>query len=108
MDLSLNLVDACWRASYVLKHEKLLESSCRATPSPQTQWTNSALNPKNRPDTLDTRSSGWRIDGATACGTCFYAVPLDLMPRKIPQHCQVKYWVIRACPYNEKEDLTAL
>ncbi|CBF74507.1 hypothetical protein AN4196.2 [Aspergillus nidulans FGSC A4] len=47
-------------------------------------WDSSFLNPRNRVDNLDTTSSRWRIDGATICGTCVYAIPLDLLPNLPP------------------------
>ncbi|KOS16694.1 hypothetical protein ESCO_004865 [Escovopsis weberi] len=45
----------------------------------QTSWEDSVLNPKNRIDSLTPLQSPlWRIDGCTAFGTQFYAVPLFL------------------------------
>lgn len=39
-------------------------------------WTKSSLNPKNRVNSLaPVRNSRWRIDGCTAYGTQYYAVP---------------------------------
>ncbi|KAH6610520.1 tyrosine- kinase [Trichoderma cornu-damae] len=43
----------------------------------ETPWEESPLNPKNRIDSLEApRRPLWRIDGCTAFGTQFYAVPL--------------------------------
>ncbi|KAL3463861.1 kinase-like domain-containing protein [Aspergillus heterothallicus] len=81
MELSHLIVDAVWRPSFVLKYHELKNhlhpSSGRiGTPS----WDRSFLNPRNRVDSLDTTFSRWRIDGATICGNCIYAIPLDLLP----------------------------
>jgi hypothetical protein len=49
-------------------------------------WSASFLNPKNRIDSLTpVRDSRWRIDGCTAYGTQFYAVPIffDTCPLRI-------------------------
>ncbi|KAF8846806.1 hypothetical protein BDZ45DRAFT_719241 [Acephala macrosclerotiorum] len=80
MELSLAVVDAIWRPSYVFKHERLKRFSASSTP----EWHTSPLNPKNRVDSLDSSNSRWRIDGATACGTQFFAIPLQLMPDLVP------------------------
>ncbi|KAJ0419073.1 kinase-like domain-containing protein [Aspergillus carlsbadensis] len=81
MELSHLIVDAVWRPSFVLKYHELQNhlhpSSGRIGPS---SWDRSFLNPRNRVDSLDTTSSRWRIDGATICGNCIYAIPLDLLP----------------------------
>ncbi|KAL4919313.1 hypothetical protein BDW62DRAFT_43603 [Aspergillus aurantiobrunneus] len=85
MELSHLIVDAIWRPSFVLKYRELQDhlqpSSGRIGPP---SWDCSFLNPRNRVDTLDTTFSRWRIDGATICGTCVYAIPLDLLPRLPP------------------------
>ncbi|KAI9171431.1 hypothetical protein HJFPF1_00914 [Paramyrothecium foliicola] len=54
-----------------------------AEPSPSNvealSWQDSPLNPKNRIDSLDVPSNPlWKIDGCTAFGSQFYAVPLFL------------------------------
>ncbi|KAL4871743.1 hypothetical protein BDV12DRAFT_19009 [Aspergillus spectabilis] len=81
MELSHLVVDAILRPSFVLKYHELQDhfspSSGRVGPL---SWDDSSLNPRNRVDTLDTSSSRWRIDGATICGSCVYAIPLDLLP----------------------------
>ncbi|GAO18777.1 uncharacterized protein UV8b_02159 [Ustilaginoidea virens] len=47
--------------------------------SRQTSWAQSRLNPKNRIDSLThPEKPSWRVDGCTAFGTQFYAVPLFL------------------------------
>ncbi|KAL5336519.1 hypothetical protein BJX70DRAFT_280452 [Aspergillus crustosus] len=85
MELSHLIIDAILRPSFVLKYHELQDhfnpSSGRVGP---VSWDNSPLNPRNRVDTLDTSSSRWRIDGATVCGSCVYAVPLDLLPHLPP------------------------
>ncbi|CEN60009.1 hypothetical protein ASPCAL02450 [Aspergillus calidoustus] len=81
MELSHLIVDAVWRPSFVLKYHELQNhlhpSSSRIGPP---SWHRSFLNPRNRVDNLDTTSSRWRVDGATICGNCIYAIPLDLLP----------------------------
>ncbi|KAL2826071.1 kinase-like domain-containing protein [Aspergillus cavernicola] len=81
MELSHLIIDAIWRPSFVLKYHELHDhfhsSSGRIGPP---SWDRSSLNPRNRADSLDTSSSRWRIDGATICGSCVFAVPLDLLP----------------------------
>ncbi|KAI9367608.1 kinase-like domain-containing protein [Aspergillus egyptiacus] len=81
MELSHLIIDAVWRPSFVLKYHELRDhlspSSGRIGPP---SWDRSFLNPRNRVETLDTASSRWRIDGATICGSCVYAIPLDLLP----------------------------
>lgn len=50
---------------------------------PSPSWGQSALNPKNRIETLvPPKKPLWRIDGCTAFGTQFYAIPtfLDMVP----------------------------
>ncbi|KAH7329049.1 hypothetical protein B0I35DRAFT_473691 [Stachybotrys elegans] len=70
------------------------------TPSVQEEpdsWLNSPLNPKNRIDSLDVLEKPlWRIDGCTAFGTQFYAVPVYMAPLAplrvdlfIPSHSDV-------------------
>ncbi|RCI14604.1 hypothetical protein L249_6837 [Ophiocordyceps polyrhachis-furcata BCC 54312] len=50
-------------------------------PDATVPWPNSPLNPKNRIDSLGPLSNPlWRIDGCTAFGTQFYAVPLFVNP----------------------------
>ncbi|KAL4911527.1 hypothetical protein BDW74DRAFT_9169 [Aspergillus multicolor] len=81
MELSHLIVDAVWRPSFLLKYHELqdhLQSSSGRIGPPS--WDYSFLNPRNRVETLDIASSRWRIDGATICGTCVYAIPLDLLP----------------------------
>lgn len=85
MEFSHLLVDAIWRPSFLLKYyglrDHLQPSSGRlGTPS----WDQSPLNPRNRVDSLETSFSRWRIDGATICGTCIFAIPLDLLPNLPP------------------------
>ncbi|KAL2836368.1 kinase-like domain-containing protein [Aspergillus pseudoustus] len=85
MELSHLIIDAVWRPSFVLKYHELQNHFHPSfgrigTPS----WDRSFLNPRNRVDTLDTTSSRWRIDGATICGNCIYAIPLDLLPNLPP------------------------
>lgn len=69
-------------------------------PPPKTaesSWETSALNPKNRIDSLDfPKNPSWRIDGCIAFGTQFYAIPLFLGPTQphrvdvfIPNHAAV-------------------
>ncbi|KAL5001510.1 hypothetical protein BDV10DRAFT_192125 [Aspergillus recurvatus] len=85
MELSHLIVDAVWRPSFLLKYHELqdhLQPSAGRLGSPS--WESSFLNPRNRVETLDTASSRWRIDGATICGTCVYAIPLDLLPNLSP------------------------
>ncbi|KAL4771488.1 hypothetical protein BDW60DRAFT_64627 [Aspergillus nidulans var. acristatus] len=85
MELSHLIVDAVWRPSFLLKYHELQNhlqpASGRVGPP---SWDSSFLNPRNRVDNLDTASSRWRIDGATICGTCVYAIPLDLLPNLPP------------------------
>ncbi|KAL3437897.1 hypothetical protein BDV09DRAFT_138551 [Aspergillus tetrazonus] len=85
MELSHLIVDAVWRPSFLLKYHELQDhlqpASGRVGPP---SWDSSFLNPRNRVDNLDTASSRWRIDGATICGTCVYAIPLDLLPNLPP------------------------
>ncbi|KAL4965148.1 kinase-like domain-containing protein [Aspergillus stella-maris] len=85
MELSHLIIDAVWRPSFVLKYHELQDhlqpASGRLGPP---SWDRSFLNPRNRVETLDTSSSRWRIDGATICGTCVYAIPLDLLPNLPP------------------------
>ncbi|KAL4787660.1 hypothetical protein BJX76DRAFT_283813 [Aspergillus varians] len=85
MELSHLIVDAVWRPSFVLKYQELQDhlqpSSGRIGPP---SWDHSSLNPRNLVDSLDTTSSRWRIDGATICGSCIYAIPLDLLPNLPP------------------------
>ncbi|KAL4811468.1 kinase-like domain-containing protein [Aspergillus unguis] len=85
MELSHLIIDAIWRPSFLLKYHELQDhlgpSSDRLGPP---SWERSSLNPRNRVDTLDTSSSRWRIDGATICGTCLFAIPLDLCPNLPP------------------------
>ncbi|KAL4736164.1 hypothetical protein BDV11DRAFT_20942 [Aspergillus similis] len=85
MELSHLIVDAVWRPSFLLKYHELQDhlqpTSGRVGPP---SWDCSSLNPRNRVDNLDTASSRWRIDGATICGTCVYAIPLDLLPKLPP------------------------
>lgn len=85
MELSHLIIDAIWRPSFVLKYQELQDhlqpSTGRVGPA---SWDRSFLNPRNRVETLDTTSSRWRIDGATICGTCLYAIPLDLLPSLPP------------------------
>ncbi|KAL4941731.1 hypothetical protein BDV06DRAFT_177246 [Aspergillus oleicola] len=85
MELSHLIVDAIWRPSFMLKYHELQDhlqpaSGRLGLPS----WDRSFLNPRNRVETLETASSRWRIDGATICGTCVYAIPLDLLPNLPP------------------------
>ncbi|KAK5449839.1 hypothetical protein LTS15_008411 [Exophiala xenobiotica] len=85
MEMTHTLVNTIWRPSFVLKEsqlrDRLLRSPGCAGPI---SWPDSAQNPKNRPDSLDCGHSRWRIDGATGCGTRFFAVPLDLFPGVVP------------------------
>ncbi|KAL4933685.1 kinase-like domain-containing protein [Aspergillus undulatus] len=85
MELSHLIVDAVWRPSFMLNYHELQNylqpSSGRIGPP---SWDRSFLNPRNRVETLDTTSSRWRIDGATICGSCFYAIPLDLLSNLPP------------------------
>jgi hypothetical protein len=87
MELSHLLVDAVWRPKFLVEREngrlnKWLEPSSHLLgPLP---WDLSPLNPKNRVDSLETANVGWRIDGATVCGTRFFAVPLNLLPTLPP------------------------
>lgn len=86
MDLSQALGDALWRPSFILKYNHLKEKladEAESLISPP--WDQSALNPKNRVNSLPLPSAGssWRIDGATKMGTQFYAIPqciLDDVP----------------------------
>jgi hypothetical protein len=62
-----------------------VETTCFAPgqPSPRTfddvSWQDSSLNPKNRIDSLGVIEEPlWRIDGCTAFGSQFYAIPLFL------------------------------
>lgn len=78
MELSHSLADAVSRPRYVLADADLRRCFDRsAILIGHPDWDLSPLNPKNRVDSLTTRSSRWRIDGATGCGTRYYAVPLD-------------------------------
>ncbi|UKZ80864.1 hypothetical protein TrVFT333_008629 [Trichoderma virens FT-333] len=52
-------------------------TSAAANAARETSWDQSPLNPKNRIDSLEPPARPlWRIDGCTAFGTQFYAVPL--------------------------------
>jgi hypothetical protein len=91
MELSHALVDAVWRPKFLVEWEegrlqKWLDPSAHLVgPLP---WDLSPLNPKNRVDSLEqannNSNAGWRIDGATVCGTRFFAVPLALLPALPP------------------------
>ncbi|KAI2462771.1 hypothetical protein F4781DRAFT_419008 [Annulohypoxylon bovei var. microspora] len=80
MQSSSLAVDFLSRPYLVLKHESLRqyysqhEEKCNSA-----DWSQSRLNPANRVNSLDTSSSKWRVDGATACATQFFIVPLDLL-----------------------------
>ncbi|KAF7537833.1 hypothetical protein G7054_g3380 [Neopestalotiopsis clavispora] len=58
-----------------------------ATASPTASWDSSLLNPKNRIDSLELPENPlWRIDGCTALGMQYYAVPLffsDVPPLRV-------------------------
>ncbi|KAK3934288.1 CBL-interacting serine/threonine-protein kinase [Diplogelasinospora grovesii] len=83
MEMSHDVIDAIWRPTFVFKHvplrTQLLQhrKTGRIGPVP---WVDSALNPKNRVVSLPARgASRWRIDGAIAFKTRFFAIPLDLL-----------------------------
>ncbi|KAI1506265.1 hypothetical protein F5X99DRAFT_128942 [Biscogniauxia marginata] len=80
MEMTYNVVDAVWQPKLILKYHEIRETSCIRQPP----WTDSPLNPKNRPNSLEIYNSIWRIDGATGCGTRFYAVPLDSLHNITP------------------------
>src|SRR5438045_1219723 len=57
------------------------DASPTTNPAPRDDvpWGESQLNPKNRIDSLDELpNAGWRIDGCTAFGTQYFALPLFL------------------------------
>ncbi|KAI0115732.1 hypothetical protein GGR51DRAFT_360843 [Nemania sp. FL0031] len=85
MEMTHIAVSAIWRPSFLLKYTELRDRldppTIRAGPP---LWDESPLNPKNRPLSLDTRMSGWRVDGATGCGTRFFVAPFGLLPRIPP------------------------
>ncbi|KAK0386819.1 hypothetical protein NLU13_2342 [Sarocladium strictum] len=61
-------------------------SASRERSISNSDWSASFLNPKNRIDSLEpVRNSKWRIDGCTAYGSQFYAVPVffDTCPLRI-------------------------
>ena len=82
MEITHLVIDSLWRPSLVLKQSEVTEliTSLRRVDD----WESSPLNPKNRPECLEIDRSRWRIDGATRCGSCFFVVPLDLLPSLKP------------------------
>lgn len=84
MELSHSLVDALTRPKFVLEHSRLRDHFKQPQLARFIPWDLSPLNPKNRVDSLGEAGSRWRIDGGTACGTCLFAVPLDLLPELPP------------------------
>lgn len=84
MELTHRVIDTFSRPSYLLEELRLRPYTIwQGTVAP---WNESALNPKNRPNSLDTRRSRWRIDGSTRCGTCLYAVSTDSSHSFPPLH----------------------
>nr|BAV32170.1 hypothetical protein [Sordaria araneosa] len=83
MDLSFETIDALWRPSYVFRHQHFKSRAQLHTSA--ISWHDSALNPKNRVDSLPaigsshSGSTRWRVDGAATFKTRFYAIPLDLL-----------------------------
>lgn len=79
MELTFDLIDALWRPGFILSHRRL-----KLQIPTNISWEESALNPKNRVDSLpeagvSQSSSRWRIDGSATFKTRFYAIPLDLL-----------------------------
>lgn len=87
MELSHSLLDAVCKPKFVLscsgpgetgRHSLASDPDSLALALDQPlAWSASPLNPQTRVHSLPS-STQWRIDGATACGTCFFAVPLSL------------------------------
>jgi hypothetical protein len=83
MEISHTLIEAIWRPHFLFKYPYLKDVLVTSDTSASLPWESSALNPKNRIDSLR-RSSTWRIDGATVCGTHFFVVPTSLLPDLAP------------------------
>jgi len=77
------LLDAAWRPKFVVEWKSGRLSDLVGKIGHSLSWDESALNPKNRANSLKRRnnagSPGWRIDGATICGTRFFVVPHGLL-----------------------------
>jgi hypothetical protein len=83
MEISHTLIEAIWRPHFLLKYSSLKDTLVTSDTSASLPWESSALNPRNRIDSLR-QSSTWRIDGATVCGTHFFIVPTCLLPGLAP------------------------
>ncbi|KAK3682998.1 hypothetical protein B0T22DRAFT_433759 [Podospora appendiculata] len=90
MDMSFSAINAIWRPSFLFDRQRVqarlqagFPSEEVPPPSPSLSaslWESSALNPKNRVDSLpEAGASRWRIDGAATFKTRFFVVPLDLL-----------------------------
>ncbi|KAK3317125.1 hypothetical protein B0T19DRAFT_301965 [Cercophora scortea] len=90
MEMSFGAVNSIWRPSFLLDCQHVrarLEAGFPSEEVPPSSpsvsaplWESSALNPKNRVDSLpDVGASRWRIDGAASFKTRFFVVPLDLL-----------------------------
>ncbi|PVH87637.1 hypothetical protein DL98DRAFT_566715 [Cadophora sp. DSE1049] len=82
MDLSHSLIDAIAKSSFVFADEALRSALAKQHASAPLPRVSSSLG-----GNLDT--SKWRIDGATLCGTQFYAVPVCLLPDLAPRRIDV-------------------
>lgn len=85
--MSLACVDAIGRPSFVLKHHLLKRKLLSATSI--STWDTTQLNSKSCVNSLDISASEWRVDGGTACGTQYFAVPQTLMPSLFPLRIDV-------------------
>ncbi|KAL7946410.1 hypothetical protein V8C42DRAFT_35999 [Trichoderma barbatum] len=80
MELSQQSIHDVIHPTAAFSDESIWEQSTTSTAAHaarETPWEESPLNPKNRIDSLEPPARPlWRIDGCTAFGTQFYAVPL--------------------------------
>ena len=89
MELSSELLNAiCW-PGFVLKREALERSAPGSLGAAGPAWSDSAVNPAKRVDTLNTSGSRWNVDGATAFGTQFFIAPLGAIPNLVPLRIDV-------------------
>lgn len=80
MELSQQSIHDVIHPTAAFSDESIWEQSANSAAvhaARETPWEESPLNPKNRIDSLEAPARPlWRIDGCTAFGTQFYAVPL--------------------------------